>query len=229
MSCESTQSSSEGPIEDLLDLDIKSAEALMTNIHDCSTKKRLSRKQRQKRAAEPSDNTHNTEPPKKIAALTNAPKMTLRPLLISHDDKGVMSNKDIRDIFYAVMDGITDIKKKQDRLEDRLRILDTRTAVFEAWLKRFEAEMKERRSAQMVSSCPLVPPSRFCEVCYIAGHQAAQCRSRVKMDAEHVEKLYATKGICKKCNGVSMDDNLQVYVNCRYMQVYVGICKIVWN
>ncbi|KAK5976922.1 Pao retrotransposon peptidase [Trichostrongylus colubriformis] len=138
MSCESTQSSSEGPIEDLLDLDITSAEALMTNIHDCSTKKRLSRKQRQKRAAEPSDNTHNTEPPKKIAALTNAPKMTLRPLLISHDDKGVMSNKDIRDIFYAVMDGITDIKKKQDRLEDRLRILDTRTAVFEAWLKRFE-------------------------------------------------------------------------------------------
>uniref|UniRef100_A0A7I4YFA7 DUF1758 domain-containing protein n=1 Tax=Haemonchus contortus TaxID=6289 RepID=A0A7I4YFA7_HAECO len=108
-----------------------------------------------------------------------------------------MSNKDIRDIFYTIMDGIVDIKRRQDRIEDRLRRVDERTHILELWTIKADQKMQPQ-----TSGCPSVPPTRYCEVCFVAGHQASHCRSKARMDADHVRKIYEEKNICVKCHRI---------------------------
>ncbi|XGW34479.1 hypothetical protein V3C99_018409 [Haemonchus contortus] len=88
--------------------------------------------------------------------------------MISHDEKGVLSNENARDIFYAILDAVNNIKRKQDRMEDRLRRIDERTHALEVWTQR-AMEVPRPDAPQ----CPTVAPIRYCEVCYVVGHQAA--------------------------------------------------------
>ncbi|KAK5973436.1 hypothetical protein GCK32_022666 [Trichostrongylus colubriformis] len=182
------------PHEDLLDFDISGAEALLANIQEPAAEvSRPVKKPRQKRLCK----TPSSAPPTKKMVGTVHPKITLRPLLETHDDKGVLSNRNARDIFYAIMDSVQDIKKKQDRIEDRLRKIDERTYALELWTRRMDQKKMEPQPA---SACPAVAPTRYCEVCFVAGHQAADCRSKSRMDVAHVEEIYKKKGICKKCH-----------------------------
>ncbi|XGW32913.1 hypothetical protein V3C99_017432, partial [Haemonchus contortus] len=58
------------------------------------------------------------------------------PLLVSQDDKGVLSNENAaRNNFYAIVDSIRTISQKQDRMEDRLRRIDGRTTAIERLLQ----------------------------------------------------------------------------------------------
>ncbi|VDL75766.1 unnamed protein product [Nippostrongylus brasiliensis] len=59
-------------------------------------------------------------------------KMTLKPLRVAQEETFVMSNKDIRDIFYAAMDGIQGISKKQDRVENCVQSIDARVRFLHA-------------------------------------------------------------------------------------------------
>ncbi|VDL75634.1 unnamed protein product [Nippostrongylus brasiliensis] len=187
--------------EDLLDMDISSAEAAMAELQRSAPKKvRISKKQRQKRGADTTESDATAKPPAKRPSTTMpVPKMVLRPLMVSQEEKADMSPKDIRDIFYAIMDGIQDIKRKQDRTEDRLRSIDSRLRALEVWAKEHD-EKKKKRFIEMQPGCPAVPNSRYCEVCFVAGHQAADCRSKTRMDPDHVELIYKNKNICKKCH-----------------------------
>nr|CDJ94999.1 unnamed protein product [Haemonchus contortus] len=179
--------SSEERQEDLLDLDISGAEAMLTNIQNRPIKKlRLKR----------SSKSPFTPPQKRKADLVK-PKITLRPLLVSRDDKGVLSNENARDIFYAIMDSIQAISQKQDRMEDRLRRIDERTTAMERLLQQGTQKVT---TPTVDAQCPVVAPTRYCEVCYVAGHQASECRSKLRMEASHVDSVYKMKGICKKCH-----------------------------
>ncbi|WKY15697.1 hypothetical protein Q1695_000860 [Nippostrongylus brasiliensis] len=190
--------------EDLLDMDIAESEATLAELQNSTLKKhRPSRKQRRKRLADVAEEANTEEPPAKRSPKTTMPKpkMTLRPLLVAQEETPVMSNKDIRDIFYAVMDGVQGNSRKLDRLEDCLRSMDGRLRVLEEWIMNSETR-KKKEFVAMQPGCPAVPNSRYCEVCYVSGHQAAECRSKARMDPAHVEQIYKSKNICKKCHCV---------------------------
>ncbi|VDL75011.1 unnamed protein product [Nippostrongylus brasiliensis] len=93
--------------------------------------------------------------------------MVLRPLLVSKEKKADMSPKDIRDIFYAIMGGIQDIKKEEGRNEERLRTFNGRLRALEIWAKEND-EKKEKHFIEMQPGCPAVSNSRYCEVSIIA-------------------------------------------------------------
>ncbi|WKX89389.1 hypothetical protein Q1695_008777 [Nippostrongylus brasiliensis] len=76
-----------------------------------------------------------------------------------------MSNKDIRDIFYAVMDGVQGNSRKLGRLEDCLRSMDGRLRVLEEWIMNSETR-KKKEFVAMQPGCPAVPNSRYCEKCH---------------------------------------------------------------
>ncbi|WKY11986.1 hypothetical protein Q1695_003504 [Nippostrongylus brasiliensis] len=186
--------------EDLLDMDIADSEAALAELQNSASKKhRLSRKQRQKRVADVEANAEEPSVKRLPETTMPKPKMTLRPLLVAQEETPVMSNKDIRDIFYAVMDGVQGNSRKLDRVEDCLRSMDGRLRVLEQWITNSETRKKQEFVA-MQPGCPAVPNSRYCEVCYVSGHQAAECRSKARMDPAHVEQIYKTKNICKKCH-----------------------------
>ncbi|WKY07227.1 hypothetical protein Q1695_007005 [Nippostrongylus brasiliensis] len=84
------------------------------SIFSTAKKHRPSRKQRLKRLADAAEEANTEEPSAKRSPKTAMPmpKVTLRPLLVEQEETSVMSNKDIRDIFYAVMVGMQGILKK---------------------------------------------------------------------------------------------------------------------
>ncbi|KHJ98960.1 hypothetical protein OESDEN_01051 [Oesophagostomum dentatum] len=104
--------------EDLLDLSIGAEEdvwnmALAPSQGDVEVKQstpqkgRLGRKERRKRQAEETD-----------SMIAPRPKMTLRPLLFSHDNKGFVSGEDVMDIFHSILDVAKETERRQHRIED---------------------------------------------------------------------------------------------------------------
>ncbi|EYC27363.1 hypothetical protein Y032_0009g674 [Ancylostoma ceylanicum] len=183
------------PEEDLLDLDITAELEAAENVNQPPRK---SRKRRVRRVVE--EQLPPSKRPPTPAKEMPPPRMTLRPLLVSQDHKGSLSNADLRDMFYALMDGITDVKRKLDRIEDTVHKNDDRLRSLEQLMLLKQEKQKIIPLPQPATGCPAVPPTRYCEVCYQEGHQASKCRSKSRMDPAHVEEVYKQKGICRKCH-----------------------------
>ena len=131
------------------------------------------------------------------------PKITLRPLLVTQDEKGCIPSKDVHDMFYAILDVVKETEKRQHRMEDTLRVVDGKLEKIEQRLEALESTYRAVAPPPVPpTGCPDVPETRYCEICYVEGHQASQCRSKRRMDPDHVKKLYKRKGICRKCHAI---------------------------
>ncbi|CAJ0598231.1 unnamed protein product [Cylicocyclus nassatus] len=99
---------------------------------------------------------------------------------------------DTKKMFYAIIDALDEQRRRQQRLEDQQ---DRIEALLNAVLK---------QGRDKASACPKVLPTRYCDVCDVAGHQAADCRNKTNMDPARVERRYKKKGICKKCHCIHL-------------------------
>ncbi|VDO70331.1 unnamed protein product [Haemonchus placei] len=134
------------------DKNISGAEALFANIREPASIRPFTAKVRQKRG--------------KKKGPISPPRTTLRPPLISQDDRRVFSNKNACDTFYALLDSVNDIKRKLNRMDDSLRRLDERVHTLDLRTQQVtQTEVFRPRALQ----CPTVPRTRCC---YMIGHQA---------------------------------------------------------
>ncbi|KHJ94404.1 hypothetical protein OESDEN_05667 [Oesophagostomum dentatum] len=166
--------------EDLLDLSIGTEEELWNTAlapsrspgeqkQSTPKKRRLGKRQRQQKDAEDAE------------APMPRPKMTLRPLLVTQDDKGFISSKDVRDMFYAILDVAKETEKRQNRMEDTLRIMDARVKKIDKRLEGLESTSRKVASLPgRPTVCPDVPETRYCEICYVEGHRRRSAEAKGK-------------------------------------------------
>ncbi|XGW04198.1 hypothetical protein V3C99_015391 [Haemonchus contortus] len=154
-----------------MDKNISGAEAPLANIRDPAPFRRSAAKARLEWVSKiPPEGT-----PRKMKGPIGQPKTTLRTPLVSQDDKGVFSNKDASDTFYALLDSVNDIKRKLNRMEDRLRRLDERVHTLDLrTLQVTQTEVPQKGTPQ----CPTIPTTRCCKFCCMTGHQATNCQFR---------------------------------------------------
>ncbi|KIH69248.1 hypothetical protein ANCDUO_00414 [Ancylostoma duodenale] len=88
-------------------------------------------------------------------------------------------------MFYALMDGITEVKRKLDRIEDTVHKNDDRLRSLEQLMLLKQEKQKVFPFSLPTTVCPAVPPTRYCEVCYQEGYQASKCHFKSRMDPAH--------------------------------------------
>ncbi|EPB71282.1 arrestin domain protein [Ancylostoma ceylanicum] len=180
-----------GAEEDIWNLALAPVENSEAVTQSTPKRNRVGKKERVKRKPE---DVVEGEPSAKVAPSTEItaapkPKMTLRPLLLSQDSKGFISSKDVVDMFYSILDVVNKSDARQNRIEDTLRIMRSKMDGIDKRILRLENAFATMAQQQTPSTgCPAVPATKYCEICYVEGHQASQCRSKKKMDPEHCRR-----------------------------------------
>ncbi|KIH49070.1 hypothetical protein ANCDUO_20856, partial [Ancylostoma duodenale] len=177
-----------GVEEDIWNLALAPVEISEVAKQSTPKKNRIGKKERVKRKTE---DVLEGEPSAKAAPSAEVttmpkPKITLRPLLVSQDSNGFISSKDVIDMFHSIFDVVNRSDARQNRIEDTLRIMRSKMDNIDKRLLRLEDVFAAMAPQQMPpTGCPAVPTTKYCEICYVEGHQASQCRSKKKMDPEH--------------------------------------------
>ncbi|EYC23044.1 hypothetical protein Y032_0016g3093 [Ancylostoma ceylanicum] len=85
-------------------------------------------------------------------------------------------------MFYSILDVVNKSHARQNRIEDTLRVMRSKMDGIDKRILRLGNAFATMAQQQTPSTgWPAVPATKYCEICFVEGHQASQCRSKEKM------------------------------------------------